>query len=41
MEVLSAVIRISVGGERTVMPVSSEQASGLVMLTCTVYWLWG
>ena len=41
MEVLSAVIRISVGGERTVMPVSSERASGLVMLTCTVYWLWG
>ena len=35
--VLSEVIRISVGGESTVMEASADLASGLDILTSTVY----
>ena len=42
MEVLFAVRRISVGGESTVMEASREMVwEATVMVTLTVYWLWG
>ena len=41
MEVSFALTRMTVGGERTVMEAVAVRDSGSVMLTCTVYWLWG